>query len=83
MKTYTGEVLDVSGKTQSVVVYKGNNILYKLKGSEHNRPMSNFRYVNVWYVIPLFGKNWLPQITLECGEIFSASSGNPVRARVN
>ena len=64
--TYTGELLDVSGEMQCDVY---NNNHYSL-------PVVVVIVVNYGGKPTLLGKNWLSQIKLAWGEIFSAPSKN-------
>ena len=56
LRTYTGETLMVCGETQVCVTYKKQQYHLPLMIMEGNGP-------------PLFGQNWLQQITLDWKEI--------------
>ena len=69
LKTYTGEVLDVSGEMQCDIVYKGKQYSLPMVVANYDaRPT-------------LLGRNWVCQIKMEWGEIFSISDGNLVSAQ--
>ena len=64
LKTYTGERLDVVGEMQCNIVYRGKQYLLPIVVANYNANPT------------LLGKNWLHQIKLQWGEIFSFSSGD-------
>ena len=66
LRTYTGEVLEVSGEKHCNVIYKDNH--YSLL------------VVVVNYIAKptLPGKNWLSQIKLAWGEVLSVANENPI-----
>ena len=69
LKTYTGVVLDMSGEMQCDIVYKGKQYSLPMVVANYDaRPT-------------LLGRNWLCQIKMEWGEIFSISDGNLVSAQ--
>ena len=65
LKTYTGEWLDVLGEMQCNIVYKGKQYFLPIIVANYDAKPT------------LLGKNWLHQIKLEWGEIFSFSGGDP------
>ena len=68
LRTYTGEVLEVSCEMQCNVTYKDKH---------YSLPVA---VVNYSAKPTLLGKNWLHQIKLAWGEILSVSNENPVSA---
>ena len=70
LRTYTGEVLDVSGKMQCDIVYKGKKYSFRIPIVVANYDSGP----------TLLGKNWLRIIKLEWGEIVSVSSKYPASA---
>ena len=68
LRTYTGEVLDVSGEMQCDIVYKGKKYSLPIVVANYNSGPT------------LLGKNWLRVIKLVWGEIFSVSSKYPASA---
>ena len=69
LRTYTGEVPDVSGEMQCDIVYKGKQYYLPIIVANYDAKPT------------LVGKNWLHQIKLEWGEIFSVSGGDSVSAK--
>ena len=65
LKTYTGEWLDVLGEMQCNIVCKGKQYFLPIIVANYDAKPT------------LLGKNWLHQIKLEWGEIFSFSGGDP------
>ena len=68
LRTYTGEVLEVSGEMQCNVIYKDKH---------YSLPVV---VVNYSGKPTLLNKNWLRQIKLVWGEFFSVSNENPISA---
>ena len=66
LRTYTGEVLDVSGEMQCDIVYRGKQYYLPIVKANYDAKRT------------LLGKHWLRQIKLEWGEIFSVFSGDSV-----
>ena len=69
LRTYTGEVLDVSGEMQCDIVYRGKQYYLPIVVANYDAKPT------------LLGKNWLRRIKLEWGEIFSVSSGDSVSSK--
>ena len=68
LRTYTGEVLEVSGEMQCNVIYKDKH---------YSLPVV---VVNYSGKPTLLNKNWLRQIKLVWGEFLSVSNENPISA---
>ena len=69
LRTYTGEVLDVSGEMQRDIVYRGKQYYLPIVIANYDAKPT------------LLGKNWLRQNKLEWGEIFSVSSRDSVSSK--
>lgn len=65
LKTYTGELLDVSGEMQCDIVYKGKQYSLPILVANYDAKPT------------LLGKNWLRHIKFEWGEIFCIPKGDP------
>ena len=68
LKTYTGEVLEVSGEMQCDIVYKGKQYSLPILVANYDAKPT------------LLGKNWLRHIKLEWGEIFCIPKGDTLSA---
>ncbi|XP_068707224.1 uncharacterized protein [Montipora foliosa] len=68
LKTYTGEVLDVSGEMHCDIVYNGKQYCLPILVANYDAKPT------------LLGKNWLRHIKIEWGEIFCSSKGNALSA---
>ena len=68
LKTYTGEVLEVSGEMQCDIVYKGKQYSLPILVANYDAKPT------------LLGKNWLWHIKLEWGEIFCIPKGDTLSA---
>ena len=68
LKTYTGEVLNVSGEMHCDIVYKGKQYCLPILVANYDAKPT------------LLGKNWLRHIKIEWGEIFCSSKGDVLSA---
>ena len=68
LKTYTGEVLDVSGEMHCDIVYNGKQYCLPILVANYDAKPT------------LLGKNWLRHIKIEWGEIFCSSKGDALSA---
>ena len=69
LRTYTGEVLDVSGEMKCDILYRGKQYYLPIVIANYDAKPT------------LLGKNWLRQIKLEWREIFTVSSGGSVSSK--
>lgn len=65
LKTYTGEVLHMSGEMQYSIVYKGKQYYLPILVADYDAKST------------LYGKNGLRHINLEWDEVFSIPKGAP------
>ena len=68
LKTYTGEVLNVSGEMHCDIEYKGKQYCLPILVANYDAKPT------------LLGKNWLRHIKIEWGEIFCSSKGDVLSA---
>ena len=68
LKTYTGEILEVSGEMHCDIVYKGKQYSLPILVANYDAKPT------------LLGKNWLRHINLEWGEIFRIPKGDALSA---
>ena len=68
LKTYTGEILEVSGEMHCDIVYKGKQYSLPILVANYDAKPT------------LLGKNWLRHINLEWGEIFCIPKGDALSA---
>ena len=68
LKTYTGEILEVSGEMHCDIVYKGKKYSLPILVANYDAKPT------------LLGKNWLRHINLELGEIFCVPKGDALSA---